>query len=86
MDNYQDIDTMKQWMLLSDFYDRENMPYLTYFDSWEDMQDKVNNLCNPVTSSPRPFHISESMREFNEKRKEKVYDKWKSILENIKNA
>lgn len=61
---------------LADWYDSSNMPYVSYFESYEDLADLLN--------SSNLEEISESMRTFNESRKANVYSKWTEILEGIK--
>ena len=61
---------------LADWYDASNMPFVTFFESFEHLND--------LLVSSNLSEISESMREFNLTRKANVYSKWTSILENIK--
>lgn len=59
-------------MHLADFYDQQWMPYLTYFDSIEDLHAKINTMDF--------FSISSSMKEFNRTRKQIIYDLWEEII------
>jgi hypothetical protein len=56
----------------SDFYDKENMPFITYFDSFQDL---------PVILNSTDFNeISKKMSEFNMKRRLRVFQSWSRIL------
>lgn len=75
---YDNIDIMSQWIELSDFYNNEWQPYITYFDSFEDLAEKMKTVNLSETSL--------RMSEFNKIRKEKIYSSWEKILSNISNA
>ena len=65
-----------RWMPLYDFYDTEEFPHLTYFDSWGDLQDKIART---------EFHvISKRMAEHNVVRKGRNLERWRTILSRIK--
>jgi hypothetical protein len=74
--NFNDIEIFRHWIPLSDFYDDENMPYIIYFDS-------INNLYE-LSSTSNLEEISEKMKNFNVKRKDYIYKKWIKILDRIK--
>lgn len=57
---------------LSDFYDKEWMPYVEYFDSIEDLIVKINNCSYNK--------ISDNMRQYNKSRSNKVLNLWRQIL------
>jgi hypothetical protein len=61
---------------LADWYDMDNMPFISYFDSFEHLDELLN--------SSKLFEISESMRAFNVSRRASVYSKWSKLLEQIK--
>lgn len=63
------------WVDRADYYDEENMKYITYFDNEEDLKEKIKSL--DYTK------ISQLMAEHNKTRKEKVYTQWKSFFESI---
>ena len=73
--NYLDNDGMMEWAMLSDFYDAENMPFIEYFSSFENLRDKIDVV--DLKS------ISRNMRIHNEGRKKKIYSKWEKILGSI---
>ena len=66
------------WFDTCDFYDDENMPYLYYFDSLEHLNVLLNTLTNEDL-----LETSNKMKLFNESRKNIVYNKWKSILDDM---
>jgi hypothetical protein len=63
------------WIDRADYYDEENMKYITYFDNPIDLKYKVCNL--DYTK------ISQLMTEHNKIRKEKVYTQWKTLFDSI---
>jgi hypothetical protein len=56
----------------ADYYNEEYFPYITYFDSFADLEAKLNSIDFDI--------ISDKMNEFNKNRKDKILDKWKSTL------
>jgi len=70
---------LNMWFDTCDFYDKENMPYVYYFDSIE----HLNYLLNTLTIKDL-IDTSNKMKEFNKKRHSMVYNKWCQILNNIK--
>lgn len=73
--NYENLENMKNWISLSDFYNQEWMPYITYFNSFEDLKEKINEI--------DLFSISQKMQKFNFQRKSLILDKWKNLLEKL---
>jgi len=63
------------WIDRADYYDEENMKYITYFDNPIDLKYKACNL--DYTK------ISQLMNEHNKTRKEKVYIQWKTFFDSI---
>lgn len=63
------------WIDRADYYDEENMKYITYFDDPKDLKEKALSL--DYTK------VSQLMAEHNKTRKEKVYTQWKSFFESI---
>lgn len=57
---------------LSDFYDAEWMPYVQYYDSISSLNFQIKNLSFSK--------ISNEMDQFNKKRKEKIYQSWRSAI------
>lgn len=72
---YNQIDVMFEWIKLSDFYNIDWMPYITYFESFEDLSEKL--------VSTNLEEVSKSMEEFNKIRKEKIYKLWDEKINNI---
>lgn len=73
---YNNIQIMSKWIELSDFYNEEWMPYITYFDSFEDMEFKLKTT--------DLSEVSNKMMNFNLQRKQKIYKLWQEKLNNIK--
>jgi len=69
---YDDITIMSEWIKLSDFYNAEWMPYITYFDSFEDLFIKLKTV--------NLDKISNQMKTFNITRKKSIINKWKNKL------
>ena len=72
--DYNNINSVEHWLKYSDFYDEEWMPYITYFNSFEEL----NKLVDEVSV----VDISNKMKIFNESRKDKIYKKWDSLIKN----
>jgi hypothetical protein len=72
---YNNNQIMSNWISLSDFYNEEWMPYITYFDSFDDLIMKLK------TADVQ--EISEKMRIFNIQRKNKIYNFWDKKLKEI---
>lgn len=68
---------IRQWIELADFYDLDNMPYIQYFNSFEDLGNKLK-LVNLE-------EISKKMSKHNQKRKQIIIDKWSLIIDKINN-
>lgn len=65
------------WIDKSDFYDQENMKHIIYFDSYQDLNDKINKT---------DFNaVSQLMKEHNTIRMNNVYQMWDNIIRNIYN-
>ena len=60
---------------LSDFYDDNNMPYISYFDE--------NNSLDTVIEKIDVKDISEKMNTFNIGKRKNIENKWQKILEKI---
>lgn len=73
--NIHNDDVVKKWIDLADYYDKENMPFIQYFDSFEHL--------GFLLSSVDCAEVSNHMREFNKSRRESVFHKWENILEQI---
>ena len=76
-DNISDKAMLRKWVDYADFYDVENMPYIQYFSSFDDLEYLL-------TTSNLQL-ISKKMEEHNQKRKKEVFKKWEAILEKVKN-
>lgn len=72
---YDDISSISEWMKLSDYYDQDWMPHLTYFDSLSDIEDIIPGM--------NFSEISQRMERFNIVRKKDIYFKWSDIIRNL---
>ena len=72
---FENLDVMKKWIQKSDFYNKDWMPHIVYFDSFEDLSYKL--------STTNLVEISNSMKSFNVYRKNKINELWKKKLEKI---
>lgn len=70
--DYENPGAMSSWIRLSDWYDSEWMPYITYFDSFEDLEYR---LANADLNS-----ISRNMARHNVNRKRNIMALWKEKL------
>ena len=68
---------MVYWIGLSDFYDTEWMPFITYFDSFKDLRDKLDGMNFKA--------ISKQMEMYNIGRKANVISKWQRVLNRMAN-
>ena len=73
--NYNNLDIMNNWIDFSDFYNQDWMPHIVYFDSFDDLFFKMDNI--------DLREVSLKMSEFNKIRKNKIYDMWEKILNKI---
>lgn len=73
--NYLSARATEHWMGLSDFYDTEWMPFITYFDSFEDIRPRLDSIDVKA--------ISTKMAYYNMGRKAQVVAKWKKVLDKI---
>jgi hypothetical protein len=63
------------WVENADYYDTDNMKYIIYFNSFNELNYLINNL---------DFQkISSKMEEYNTIRFDNTYTKWKSIIDKI---
>lgn len=72
----QVLNNIDWWIERSDFYDMENMPGITYFDSWEELQLIVNNFTWSHEDSD--LHLKRI-----EERTEKYLHSWDTIVKII---
>ena len=72
---YNNAEVMSEWISLSDFYNQEWMPHLVYFDSIQDLIDKL--------STTNLLEVNNKMKIFNIKRTEIIYRKWSNLLSEI---
>lgn len=64
---------MNWWIDRADYY---SLPHIIYFDSEQDLNDKIQTL---------DFQeVSKKMEEHNKLRKAHVYQQWKDVIDNIK--
>jgi hypothetical protein len=72
--NYSDKESVEYWLQFADFYNEDQFPFITYFDSFEDIC-AINDM-----SQDRLNEISLNMQMANKRRKELVLSQWGSIL------
>ena len=65
----------ENWVEKADYYDTENMPYIQYFDSMDDLLNKINTVDYD--------DISYKMKEYNKEKYNIVTDSWNKLLINI---
>jgi hypothetical protein len=73
--DYSNLDIMKRWIEFSDFYNKDWMPHIIYFDSLNDLSLKLKQT--------NLEEVSKNMSVFNSTRKKKIYSAWKEILDQI---
>jgi hypothetical protein len=73
--DYKNHNSVYEWLQYSDFYDQNWMPHIVQFESFSDLETKVNELDTT--------QISENMKIFNEIRKNKIYSLWENFLKKI---
>lgn len=77
--DFEDLEKFKKWLPLADFYDSEWMPYIQYFDDWNEFRDRLGSISNETL-----IDISKNMNSFNKVRKNRIYDLWTSLLKRVK--
>jgi glycosyltransferase involved in cell wall biosynthesis len=60
------------WVDKADYYDETNMPYIVYFDNFEHLRYLIKTI--------NTQEISNQMKEWNEKRQNKIYTKWHELI------
>jgi len=73
--NEMDEGAIRYWIKFSDFY---QMPHITYFDSINDLVDKLDK-----TTRAELLQISIKMKEYNDVVLQELLGKWKNILKLI---
>ena len=76
--DYEDVDSIMHFLRLADFYDREQMPELTYFSSFDDLYDKLATIDT--------LAISAAMRTTNERRHRDIVRSWRDLLTSLENV
>jgi hypothetical protein len=72
---YNNLEIMDRWIDYSDFYNQDSMPHIVYFDSVEDLLQKLETT--------NLSEVSEKMSNFNKVKKVNVYEEWNKILSNL---
>jgi len=75
--DYKKLEVVEHWIDYADWYDSEWMPYITYFDSFKDLEEKIN--------AADLQGISQKMRLHNEIRKQKIEMLWNNELNALMN-
>jgi len=73
--DYTNNNVMMELVKDADFYDEENMPFLQYFNSLEDLEVKL--------ATANLQEIASNMKGHNEKRRTQVYEQWQTLLEQL---
>jgi hypothetical protein len=73
---YDNIPIMSKWIKYSDFYNKDWMPHIVYFDSFDDLGKKLEET--------DLMDIHSKMMDFNKTRKKDIYNLWKKTIEEIK--
>ena len=72
---YNNSEIMSRWIDYSDFYNKESMPHIVYFDSFEDLFEKLISIDLEF--------VSNKMKDFNEVKNKKIYEDWNKILQSL---
>jgi hypothetical protein len=76
LNDYNNLESFKYWTALSDFYDKELMPHIQYYDSISDLEYQLNTV---------DFEeISARMEEANKVRKTKIMNQWAEVFKRIR--
>ena len=75
LNNYKNPATIWEWLKYADFYDRNWMPHIQYFDSFEEL----NSMIRAVDFQK----ISDDMKLANIDRKQKIYSTWRKKLDEV---
>jgi hypothetical protein len=69
------LESVDFWLDFADFYNHDWMPHLVYFDSWEELDQKLFNTDLEG--------VSRQMKEFNIIRRDRVKRLWEATLNDI---
>jgi hypothetical protein len=72
--DYKNINNIEHWLQYADFYDKDWMPHINYFNSFSKLNEMINDL--------NFIEISEKMKSFNETRKTEIYKMWENLIKN----
>jgi hypothetical protein len=79
----QGPDWIDFWVDRADYYDTENMKYLTYYDTFEELRDLVEpNGKTPLDTAM----ISEQMKQWNQVRQSRAYQSWADLIDPVFNV
>jgi len=70
--NERDKNAIRYWIKFADFY---QMPHITYFDSLNDLVDKLSRMTPALLQQ-----ISAGMKKYNDMKLEELIGKWSKIL------
>ncbi len=76
--DFENLDKFRNWLPKADFYDTEWMPYIQYFDDWNEFRDRLVNIKNETL-----IEISNSMASFNSVRLQRVNRLWEGVMARI---
>lgn len=75
LNNLSNPHVIRFWIDNADFYDKANMPYIQYFNSFTHLKLLLETV--------NVKYISQRMKAYNRKRKKIVFEKWKSLLQQV---
>lgn len=73
--DYLNYNAVYEWLKLSDFYDKEYMPHVQQFSTFDELNSMVKNI--DLTD------ISNKMKIDNVAKKEQIYKMWNNLINNI---
>ena len=74
--NFKNPDTFRKWVQLADFYDTDWMPHIQYFNSWDELKNRLLSI-----TSNELKNISNQMAVANVNRKRRVLDLWHQAIQ-----
>lgn len=73
--DYKNMEAVAHWLDYADYYDETWMPHIQYFDSFEELKEKLNDTDFA--------EVSNKMAVANGKRKQWVYERWGKVLKRV---
>lgn len=73
--NFKNTEVLNGWIENADYYINESMPFISYFDNFEELNSKLEDS--------DLFKISKNMREHNSFRYSDAAEKWNQLINKI---